>query len=82
MRVIVAYATIFITSLSYLVITDVVTGMKLGEAIDVLRESFYVGTTLEYWAFVILILVPVLAAIFKPLQSLLRSKFPPSHKSK
>ncbi|MGG1520240.1 hypothetical protein ABE504_33025 [Paenibacillus oryzisoli] len=63
MRVIIAYFTIFIVSLSFLVITDVVTGMQLSEALDVLKESFDVFAPGEYWIIGLLVLFPILLVI-------------------
>jgi hypothetical protein len=63
MRIVFAYITIFLLSLFFLVITDMVTGMKFSEAINVLKESFSVITTAEYVIILMLLISPILAPL-------------------
>ncbi|MFH5183332.1 hypothetical protein ACHHV8_12295 [Paenibacillus sp. TAB 01] len=60
MRMVVAYITIFLLSIAFLIATDMLTGMDLTTAVEILKESFSVTTREENMVIVILLLLPLL----------------------
>jgi len=60
MRLVVAYITIFLLSIAFLIATDMLTGMDLTTAVEILKESFSVTTREEDMVIVILLLLPLL----------------------
>ncbi|MFC5650325.1 hypothetical protein ACFPYJ_14535 [Paenibacillus solisilvae] len=67
MKIIVAYISILLLSLSFLVIADVLAGMPLSTAIHVQIESFNVSSLSENVAIVLLMIIPILTPFMKKL---------------
>lgn len=63
MKIVVAYITIFLVSMLFLVTTDIITGMKFTTAVDVLKESFSVTPTTGYVLIAFLLSCPILTPI-------------------
>ncbi|UJF31684.1 hypothetical protein [Paenibacillus hexagrammi] len=60
MRVLSAYVSILLISLSFLLITDLVAGMKLSTAIDIMKRAYFSSTRMEEFILIFILLYPII----------------------
>lgn len=58
MKILAVYVVLFLSTLAFLVFVDVLTGMKLSEAIGILKESFTVTSRADNAIIFVALFVP------------------------